>query len=41
MTDQHDQEADWRAEFDRDGEQMVYDNFTHRIYNDLTKRALP
>ena len=38
MTKETDQEAEWRAEFERDGERLVYDNIMAANYTDVRKR---
>jgi hypothetical protein len=38
VGDKPDQEADWRAEFERDGERAVYDNIKAANYADVRKR---
>jgi hypothetical protein len=38
VADEPKLEAQWRAEFERDGERLVYDNITRAIYTDEKKR---
>jgi hypothetical protein len=38
LTKESDQEAEWRAEFERDGERLVYDNIMAANYTDVRKR---
>jgi hypothetical protein len=38
LGDKPDQESEWRAEFERDGERAVYDNVKAANYADVRKR---